>query len=73
MARAGHYPGMRTAPQLILCSLGLCLALEGVLWALFPAMMRRVMRELVEKSPEILRRYGLLGIGLGLLLVAVFR
>lgn len=64
---------MRTAPQLLLCSLGLCLALEGALWALFPVMMRRVMRELAEKSPEVLRRYGLLGIGLGLLLVALFR
>lgn len=64
---------MRTAPQLILCALGLCLALEGALWALFPGMMRRVMRELVEKSPESLRRYGLLGVGLGLLLVALFR
>lgn len=64
---------MRTVPQLLVCSLGLCLALEGALWALFPTVMRRVMRELVEKSPESLRRYGLLGIGLGLLLVAMFR
>lgn len=71
--RAGHHSRMRTAPQLILCALGLCLALEGALWTLFPGMMRRVMRELVEKSPESLRRYGLLGVGLGLLLVALFR
>ncbi|HJA77756.1 MAG TPA: DUF2065 domain-containing protein [Candidatus Desulfovibrio gallistercoris] len=64
---------MRTAPQLIFCALGLCLALEGALWALFPDMMRRVMQELVKKSPETLRHYGLLGLILGLLLVALFR
>lgn len=72
-SRDGHHPRMRTTLQSIFCALGLCLALEGALWALFPGMMRRVMRELVEKSPEALRRYGLLGIGLGLLLVALFR
>lgn len=64
---------MRTAPQFILCALGLCLALEGVLWALFPVTMRRIMREFVKKSPESLRHYGLLGLVLGMLLVALFR
>lgn len=64
---------MRTAPQLIFCALGLCLALEGALWALFPDIMRRAMQELIKKSPETLRHYGLLGLALGLLLVALFR
>ena len=64
---------MRTAQQLLFCALGLCLALEGALWALFPDMMRRVMREFARKTPETLRHYGLLGLVLGLLLVALFR
>ncbi|WP_297261789.1 DUF2065 family protein [uncultured Desulfovibrio sp.] len=64
---------MRTAPQFILCALGLCLALEGALWALFPDMMRRVMQEFAKKSPESLRHHGLLGLVLGMLLVALFR
>lgn len=64
---------MRNAPQFLFCALGLCLVLEGALWALFPDGMRRVLRELLKKPPEALRRYGLAGIGLGLLLVALFR
>lgn len=64
---------MRTMPQFFLCALGLCFVLEGALWALFPDGMRRVLRELLSKSPETLRRYGLAGVGLGLLLVALFR
>lgn len=73
MPRASHHFSMRTAPQLILCALGLCLALEGALWALFPDMMRRIMNEFARKSPETLRHYGLLGLILGLLLVTLFR
>lgn len=65
---------MRNTPQFLLCALGLCFALEGALWALFPDGMRRVLRELLKKPPETLRLYGLTGIVLGLLLlVALFR
>lgn len=64
---------MSNAPQFFLCALGLCFVLEGALWALFPDGMRRVLRELLKKPPEALRRYGLAGVALGLLLVALFR
>ena len=68
-----HHGAMRTTPQFFLCALGLCLVLEGALWALFPDGMRRVLRDVLNKSPDTLRRYGLAGVGIGLLLVALFR
>jgi uncharacterized protein YjeT (DUF2065 family) len=52
----------------ILSALGLVLAVEGVIYALFPAAMQRMMTIAVAQSPSALRTVGLLlaifGVGL---------
>lgn len=49
----------------ILTFLGLAVVLEGVLMALFPGMLQRMMAELSTSSPERLRRVGLVASILG--------
>jgi uncharacterized protein len=43
----------------LLTALGLAVAIEGALYALFPATMKRVLREALEQPENILRVAGL--------------
>jgi uncharacterized protein YjeT (DUF2065 family) len=57
---------------LLLKAIGLALALEGALYALFPSAMKRAMTAVLSQSAEQLRYAGLAGavIGVGLVWVA---
>lgn len=50
-------------------AVGLVLVLEGVLYALFPDAMQRMMRLAVELPPTNLRRFGLIGALAGFVVV----
>lgn len=54
---------------LLLKAIGLALALEGALYALFPAAMKRAMSLVLSQSAEQLRYAGLAGATLGVGLV----
>jgi hypothetical protein len=54
-------------------ALGLAIALEGMLYALFPAAMQRVMAAVLEQPTERLRLGGLAGAAVGVLLVWLVR
>jgi uncharacterized protein len=54
-------------------ALGLILAIEGALYALFPAGMRRVVAEVLQQPDERLRRFGLLAAALGVGIVWLVR
>lgn len=54
-------------------ALGLVLALEGALYALFPAGMRRAMLEMLARPPQQLRLAGLIACALGVGLVWLVR
>ena len=54
---------------LLLKAIGLALALEGALYALFPTAMKRAMSLVLNQSPEQLRYAGLAGATLGVGLV----
>lgn len=43
----------------LLIALALMLVLEGALYALFPDGMQRMMRQMIQSSPESLRKVGL--------------
>ena len=55
-----------------LAALGLALAIEGTLYALFPNAMRRFMAEALKQSPEAMRIGALvmLAIGVGIVYAA---
>lgn len=53
----------------LLTALALMVALEGMLYALFPGAMQAMMRIAVAQPPAMLRRAGLLAASLGVLLV----
>ena len=50
-------------------AIGLVLALEGALYALFPTLLRTMLRQLEQVTDSHLRVGGLLALTLGLLLV----
>lgn len=54
-------------------ALGLILAIEGALYALFPAGMRRVVAEVLQQPDERIRRFGLLAAALGVGIVWLVR
>jgi uncharacterized protein YjeT (DUF2065 family) len=54
-------------------ALGLVLVIEGVIYALFPAGMQRVMAMMQEMSPASLRAAGLLSAAAGLAVVWAVR
>lgn len=56
-----------------LTALGLVFVIEGCLWCLFPAGMRKAAARAAIADPGALRTAGLLSAGLGLLLVWVMR
>lgn len=52
---------------------GLVLVLEGLLYALFPDGMRRMMEAALAAPPEMLRRTGLAALTVGVLIVWLVR
>lgn len=50
-------------------ALGLVMVLEGVLYALFPEAMQRMMRMAIDLPPVNLRRFGLIGALAGFVVV----
>jgi hypothetical protein len=57
----------------LLVAVGLVLAMEGALYALFPDFMRRVAAQAVEMAPETLRMGGAASVCLGVLIVWLVR
>jgi uncharacterized protein YjeT (DUF2065 family) len=57
----------------LIVAIGLVLALEGALYALFPDFMKRVAAQALEMAPESLRTAGLVSVGLGVLIVWLVR
>lgn len=56
-----------------LSAIGLVLVLEGVLYALFPEGMQRMMAAALEMSPSMLRTGGLFAAAAGLVVVWLVR
>ncbi len=54
-------------------ALGFVLVIEGALYALFPEGMQRMMKQLLEVSPTLLRRAGLASAVFGFLVVWLIR
>lgn len=59
--------------SLFVCAFGLAFVLEGCIWALFPEKMRLAMQEITTLPGESLRFFGIAGLVVGLLIVAVGR
>ncbi|MCG8689642.1 MAG: DUF2065 domain-containing protein [Minwuiales bacterium] len=57
----------------LLVALGLVLAIEGCIYALFPSAMQRMMASLQEMPPETLRRGGLAAAVVGVFIVWLIR
>lgn len=57
----------------LLVALGLVLAIEGCIYALFPGAMQRMMASLIELPPEKLRRSGLAAAIVGVFIVWLIR
>jgi uncharacterized protein YjeT (DUF2065 family) len=57
----------------LLSALGLAIALEGLLYAAFPAAMRRALMALTEISDQSLRMGGLAALALGVCVVWLVR
>lgn len=56
-----------------LTAVGLVLVLEGVLYALFPAGMQRMMEQALQLSPDMLRKGGLIAAFVGFAIVWMVR
>ncbi|HKO10188.1 MAG: DUF2065 domain-containing protein [Alphaproteobacteria bacterium] len=56
-----------------LTALGLVLVIEGVLYALFPGTMRRMMALMITQPPMAVRAAGLAGAALGVVIVWLVR
>ncbi len=54
-------------------ALALAIALEGMIYALFPSAMQRMMATVLEQPPERLRIAGLVAAAIGVLLVWLVR
>jgi uncharacterized protein YjeT (DUF2065 family) len=54
-------------------ALGLVLVIEGALYALFPEGMQRMMKQVMEVSPAMLRGLGLAGAVFGFVVVWLIR
>lgn len=57
----------------ILAAIGLVLAVEGLLYAAFPAEMKRAMAQILELRPDQLRYAGLVAAVIGVAIVWVAR
>ena len=56
-----------------LTALGLVLVIEGVLYALFPGVVRRMLALLITQPPVAVRAAGLAGAALGVVIVWLVR
>lgn len=54
-------------------AVGLVLVIEGLLWAAAPSMATRILYAAAEMPEQVLRLFGLLAIGLGVLIVWLVR
>ncbi|MFI4988504.1 MAG: DUF2065 domain-containing protein [Alphaproteobacteria bacterium] len=52
-----------------LTALGLVLVIEGVLYALWPSVMRRMMEHMIAQPATVVRTAGLAGAALGVVIV----
>jgi uncharacterized protein YjeT (DUF2065 family) len=59
--------------QELLTALGLAVAIEGALYALFPAVMKKVLREALEQPENMLRLAGLVAAVVGVAIVWLIR
>ncbi len=57
--------------DLLFRALGLAFVMEGLLWAAFPKAMRAMMAELIAREPAVTVRFGLGGIAVGLVILAL--
>ena len=57
----------------LIAALGLALFIEGILYAVFPAQMKKLMLFAISQSPSKLRKFGIFVIFVGLCLVALTR
>ena len=57
----------------LLAAMGLALAIEGALYALFPQPMRRAMLEILQRAPQVLRTGGLIACAAGVTIVWLVR
>lgn len=57
----------------LFAALGLALAIEGILYALFPDMMKGMMVQVLASPPSVLRGVGLAAAALGVFIVWLAR
>jgi uncharacterized protein YjeT (DUF2065 family) len=57
----------------LVTALGLALAIEGILYALFPDAMRKMMAQLLSQPPTVVRTSGLLAAAVGVVIVWLVR
>jgi uncharacterized protein YjeT (DUF2065 family) len=57
----------------LVTALGLALAIEGILYALFPDAMRKMMAQLLLQPPMVVRTSGLLAAAVGVVIVWLVR
>lgn len=57
----------------LIAALGLVLVIEGLLWAAAPTLATRMLYAASETPEQVLRFFGLLAIGLGVLIVWLVR
>ncbi|MEO8651367.1 MAG: DUF2065 domain-containing protein [Hyphomicrobiaceae bacterium] len=57
----------------LVAALGLVLVIEGLLWAAAPALATRILYTAAETPEQVLRFFGLVAIGLGVLVVWLVR
>ncbi|MFN4087954.1 MAG: DUF2065 domain-containing protein [Alphaproteobacteria bacterium] len=57
----------------LLTAIGLALAIEGALYALFPQAMRRVMLDMLQRAPHLLRTGGIAACVVGVGIVWMVR
>ena len=62
------YPGRLVIMKTLVSLLGLVLVFEGLPYLAFPEKMRDWLRQVIEMQPTTLRVFGLIALGIGLLL-----
>ncbi|MEL0107908.1 MAG: DUF2065 domain-containing protein [Rhodospirillales bacterium] len=57
----------------LITALGLALAIEGILYALFPDAMRKMMAQILSQPPAVVRTTGLMAAAAGVVVVWLVR
>ena len=73
MAFSCHRRNMNVDWSLLFSAVALAIIFEAMAYILMPAKMQRMLAEISRSKPEALRRYGLLALGIGLLLLFIAR